>query len=305
MLEKNETNKNEDIYLIDIFLVIWEKKIIVFTTTAIAAVLSVFIALQLPNIYSSNSILAPADPQDSLSTNISALSPLSAIAGLPVPDIKISKTAEGVERIKSFEFFSKHFLPNINLENLFAAKGWDIKNNTIIYDKKLYDSQNKEWVRKVKFPKKKKPSAQEAYKVYKRILQVNLDKKTSFITISIEHFSPNISKKWLDLIIHQINESMRELDREFAQRSIDFLNEAQQSSNVQSMKEVTSLLLEQQMQTLMLVSANKDYIYNIIEPPIAPERKSKPNRAMLCIIGTFLGGVLSLMIVFIQHLREK
>ena len=97
---------------------------------------------------------------------------------------------------------------------------------------------------------------------------------------------------------------MRELDREFAQRSIDFLNEAQQSSNVQSMKEVTSLL-EQQMQTLMLVSANKDYIYNILEPPIAPERKSKPNRAMLCIIGTFLGGVLSLMIVFIQHLREK
>ena len=98
---------------------------------------------------------------------------------------------------------------------------------------------------------------------------------------------------------------MRELDKQSSQRSIDFLNESTKLTSVRSINDVISILLENQMQTLMLANSQKDYVFKIIESPIAPEKKSGPGRALICIILTFLGGLFSICVVFIQHYRKS
>ena len=217
-----------------------------------------------------------------------------------------SKTQEAIERIKSFEFFSKHFIPNIQLENLMAVKKWIPEENTLIYDENLFNPNTKVWKRDVSYPKKIIPSNQEAFEeVYEKILSISMNKNSGFVSISITHKSPMIAKKWLDLIILNINESMRELDKQSSQRSIDFLNESTKLTSVRSINDVISILLENQMQTLMLANSQKDYVFKIIESPIAPEKKSGPGRALICIILTFLGGLFSICVVFVQHYRKS
>ena len=70
-----------------------------------------------------------------------------------------------------------------------AVKKWDYQSNQITYNEKLYDSEKNKWVRKVKLPRKPKPSKQEAYKIYQEIINTSQDPKTSFVNISITEFN--------------------------------------------------------------------------------------------------------------------
>mgnify|MGYP001239758939 FL=1 len=289
----------------DMFSALIKRKVLIVLSTLIAGLIAVFFALSLPNIYKSNSILAPSTTNESLSSQISSLSPVASLVGVNLPVGEVPKTYEAIERIKSFESFSNHFLPYIKLEDLIAVDKWIPASNTIIYNNKLYDESEKEWVRKVSFPRKKVPSDQEAFREYKRILDIQIDKSTAFVKISIIHKSPVISKNWIDIVIKNINESMRSIDIENAQNSIDYLNEYYKSTNMQSLKESISNLQESQMQTLMLASSNSDYVFKILDAPFVPETKSSPNRALICIIITFLGFILSILYILVVHYSRR
>ena len=228
MKYKSNISALDEINLKEVISKIWVNKFLVFSITIIFAVSSVIFAIYSPNIYKSTSILVPTNQDDTLSAKLGSLSSFGNLAGISIPTGPTTKSQEGIERIKSFEFFSSSFLPNIKLENIYASESWDEVTNTINYDRKLYDQEKKQWVRKVSFPKKTQPSAQEAYELYLEILSVNQDIQTSFITISIEHHSPHIAKKWVEIIIQQLNKKMREIDQDQATKSITYLNERAQ-----------------------------------------------------------------------------
>ena len=127
---------------------------------------------------------------------------------------------------------------------------------------------------------------------------------TNFVSISIEHKSPIIAKEWVEIIVLNINESMREVDKQDAKNAINFLNETSKSTSIMSIKEIISKLLENQMQTLMLASSKDDYIFRTIDSPYIPEEKSRPSRALVCIIGTSLGFLIAILIVLcINYMR--
>ena len=251
------------------------------------------ISFFIPNQYKSFALLAPAQSNELLSSQLGSYSSLAGIAGISMPSNPEDRSVEAIERIKSFEFFSRHFLPYINLEDLMAIKKWQRKENKIIYKKKLYNANQDEWVRDVKPPKTPKPSDQEAYKVYKKLLSINQDAQTKFVLISIKHKSPHISKDWLDLIILNVNESMRNEDKEIAKASIDFLNNRSINVNINELKEAISQLLESEMKKLMFASVNKSYIFRILDHPISPEEHATPIRLLFLFLGLIFGFLVS------------
>ena len=303
-INKKNNDSNYEINLNDLILALWNKKRFILLVVLVSAIASVSYSLSLPNVYTSKALLAPVNPEESLSSRLGSLSALGSFTGLGLPNSSAPKNQEAIERIKSFQFFSTHFLPNIKLENIMANIGWLPLENVIIYDEKLFDKNTNKWVRKTKFPKKTIPSSQEAFEVYSNILSIREDKKTSFVTISIEHHSPIVAKEWVDTIINRINQSMRKNDVKFAEDSISYLNIAAQSTDLQSSKEAIVQLLKNQMQTLMLASSNDSYVFKIIDLPIISEEKTKPSRALISILGTFLGGFFAVLIMLIQYFRN-
>lgn len=296
---------DEFIDIKDLFDFFWTRRLLMIITLVVSLILSVIYAFNLPNMYTSKTVLAPANPDESLSSSLSNISSIGGIAGFSLPETPLSKSDEGIERIKSYDFFNKYFLPNIKLENLVAVKKWDQNKNTFIYDETLFNSDNSSWLGDSKDNAFNKPSTQYAYSLYKNIVTINEDEDSQFIKISVTHKSPIIAKKWLDIIIYQINESMRNYDQEQAKRSISFLSELIPTTQLQSAKEVTSYLLEQQIQILMLTSSNKYYVFKIIDSPIEPEVKAGPNRLKIIFLGVILGGVFSFVIIFFMKLRES
>lgn len=301
----NSQNTKETIDINKLLVHFWKNKILILCISTLVSITTLVTVIFLPNIYTSSALVAPSSEDETLSSQLGQFSSIAGLAGISVPSGKSNATNEAVERIQSFDFFSTYFLPNIKLEDLLAVKDWDQISNNLTYDPKLFDKNKMEWVRKVNPPKELIPSDQEAFTVYKKILYVSENKENGFVTISISHRSATIAKAWVDIIIKNINTSMRELDQSVSSNSIDFLNEMIIETNNKEIREVLSDLLATQMQNLMLASANENYVFKILDSPQIPERKSAPSRLAILIIGTIIGFILGLIISTIKFLRQE
>jgi LPS O-antigen subunit length determinant protein (WzzB/FepE family) len=51
----------------------------------------------------------------------------------------------------------------------------------------------------------------------------------------------------------------------------------------------------------MLAQASPEYVYVTISAAMVPEEKSQPKRALICILGMLLGGILSVAFVLIRY----
>jgi len=240
-----------------------------------------------------------------ISGMIGEYSGMASLAGISLPSKSGTKDQEAIARIKSFEFFSKYFLPNIKLENLMAVKKWTQASNTLTYYASDFNSESRQWVRKSKPPRSNIPSSQEAYEEFMEIMSVNKDKKTLLITLSVEHKSPFIAQQWVEIMIDQIDQVMRDQDRQTAKKSIEYLNSLAPTVNYEVIKEALFALQQEQMKRLMMVEANDNYIFKVLDSPIVPEVKSQPRRSLIVIWGTILGMMLSVLGVLGFHHTRK
>lgn len=301
-----ENKKFDDrLNLFELFGILWTGKFIIIIITSAISLLALIYSLLLPNIYTSKTTLAPQDSSENISSSIGQFSSIAALGGINLPADSATMSQEAIKRITSYSFFSEYFLPNIKLENIMAAESWDPKNDLIIYDNNDFNAEKSTWIRKVKFPKTVIPSNQEAYRKYQDIIKISEDKDTSFVSLSVDHVSPKIAKEWAEIIVNEINSSMQNRDRKRAESSIEFLNDYSKSNNLQALQDAISNLLEIEMQTLMLTSADDSYVYKIIDYPIVPEEKSKPDRLFILISGTLLGFLISLTLVLFRHYGQR
>ena len=288
-------NYDDEIDLRELFHVLWDRRFYIGAITSIFSLISIIYALMLPNIYQSQAVMMPMEANQGMSGMLGQYSGMASLAGISLPSESGSKAQEAIARIKSFEFFSNSFLPYIKLENLMAVKKWTQASNTLTYDASDFDSESRQWVRKPKPPRSNIPSPQEAYEEYMEIMSVNEDKKTLFVTLSVEHESPFIAQQWVEILREQIDQLMRDQDRQTAKKSIEYLNSLAPTVNYEEIKEALFALQQEQMKRLMMVEANDNYIFKVLDSPIVPEEHSRPRRSLIVFWGTILGMVLSVL----------
>ncbi len=305
-LSNDLTNKNfeDEIDLRELFYVLWEKKFYIAAITSIFALITIIYALMLPNIYKSEAIMMPVGEMSS--AGIGQYAGMASLAGITLPSSNAgSKSQEAIARVQSFEFFSNYFLPHIKLENLMAVKKWNQASNTLIYDESSFNSESRQWAQKAKPPRSIIPSSQQAYETYKGIISIAEDQKTLFVTLSVEHASPFIAQLWVEIIMDQIDQVMRHQDRQTAMKSIEYLNSLAPTVNYEEIKQALSSLQQEQMKRLMMVEANDNYIFKVLDSPIVPEVKSQPMRSLIVILGSMLGMLLSVLGVLALHYSKK
>jgi hypothetical protein len=271
-------------------------------------VISVSVALNLPNKYTSEALLAPraeGGVGGGLGQLASQYGGLASLAGINIGGLgEGGKTAIAIEMLKSREFFGEYLYDHV-LVDLMAVQGWDPASKKSIVDNSIYDSGSQTWVRGVGPAFQVKPSVQEAHKTFVgSSLSVSQDPQTGFVTLAITHFSPSVARDWVLLIVNGVNNAVRARDVEEAENSIAFLNEQRQKTSLVSLTQVFAVLIEQQTKTMMLANASDEYVFTVIDPPIVPEVKSGPQRALVSIIGFLIGAFFGVTFVLIKHFRS-
>ena len=307
-MQETYTNKRPDnfddgISLQDLIYVLLKKKWTIIYVTAFASIIVVIYSLILPNIYQSKALLVPVKPSSNISGALGNYGGLAGLAGISLPsDGDDGNSQKAIKKISSLSFFENNFLPNIYLPDLMAVKSWNFKTNTLIYDKDIYDVKSKAWIRDYSYPQKQVPSAQESYEIFlQEHLSLYEDKKSGFITLSVKHQSPFVAKQWNELIIDEVNNFYRLKDKLQSEKAVNYLNQQILLTSLSEIKEALANLLQEQTEKLTLIEANEFYVFDYIDPPVVMEKKSEPRRALICIFGALLGGVLSLLYVLIRH----
>jgi uncharacterized protein involved in exopolysaccharide biosynthesis len=293
----------DEIDLKELFMVLWSGKWLISAFTGVSAIASVVIALMLPNIYSANALLAPAEQAGGgMSGLMQQYGGLASLAGVSLPGGEDGSRAQlGIQLMKSRAFIGDFVERHDILPELMAVEAWDAGSGDIVFDGESYDAASKTWVREVEPPKSAAPSAQEAHKEISEILGVSQDKQTGYVTVSVDHQSPLVAAQWVNWLVEDVNAAVKAQDVAEAEKSIEYLREQVTNTSLADLQAVFFDLIQSQTETVMLAEVRQEYVFKTIDPAVAPEEKSKPSRALICVLGTLLGGMLGVVIVLIRH----
>jgi LPS O-antigen subunit length determinant protein (WzzB/FepE family) len=125
------------------------------------------------------------------------------------------------------------------------------------------------------------------------------------VTVSVEHLSPLVAQQWVNWLVADINNEMKQRDVAEANRSKAFLQTQIQQTNVADIRTILYKLIEEQTKIIMFAEVRDEYVFKTIDPALVPEEKAKPKRALICVLGTMLGGMLAVMFVLIRYFVKK
>ncbi|MDA7815671.1 Wzz/FepE/Etk N-terminal domain-containing protein [Porticoccaceae bacterium] len=301
--ELNSTDQYDDeIDLRELFSVLWDGKKLIVGITAVFALVAVFYALSIPNQYRATALVSPAGGSGGgLSGALGQLGGLASLAGVSIGGGESSE-AQVAQEIMRSRGFIEEFISENNMDvEVFAAQGWDRGSNQIEINSDLYDVDSSLWLRDAPAGKTVEPTGWELYKSFSGMFSVSEDKKTGMISISVEYFSPEIAKQWVDQLIIGINQHMQSRNLDKVNINIQYLEAQIQKTSIAEMREVFYTIIEEQIKSKMLAEASPEYAFVTVSPAMVPEEKSQPERALICILGTLLGGMLAVLLVLVRH----
>lgn len=298
---------DDEIDLREVFSVIWQGKWLIIIFTSVFAIASVVYAINQPNIYKSEALLAPTEEQQQggLGALAGQFGGLASLAGVNLGGGSNNKTQLALEVLKSRQFTSDFIQKHNLLADLMAAETWNMQLNKITYNEAIFDAKNNKWIREVKPPFEAKPSMQEAYKVFSKLLDASTDKETGMVKISIEHVSPFVAQQWVNWLIEDINQTMKKRDVLEALKSTDFLMQQLKQTKVADIRTILYKLVEEQTKTIMFAKIRDEYVFKTIDAALVSEEKFKPQRALIVLISTFLAGILGAFIVLVRFYSTK
>ena len=303
---QNESQYDDEIDLRELFGVLWAGKIKIVAITAVFAVASVIYALSVPNQYKATALLAPAQSNDGgLSGALGQLGGLASLAGVSLGGGESGEAQIAQEIMKSWSYIEGFIADNNIAVEVYAAEGWSKGSNTLQINNDAYDAETAEWLLEDESGAIKLPSSWQLFQAFSGMLSVSEDKKSGLVSVSIEYYSPQIAKQWVDMYIESINRFMQQRQIDKVTRNINYLQEQIEKTAIAEMQEVFYTIIEEQTKNKMLAEASPDYVFVAVGPSMVPELKSQPKRALICILVTLLGGMLSVLLVLIMHYAKK
>jgi uncharacterized protein involved in exopolysaccharide biosynthesis len=231
---------------------------------------ALWIALTSVPVYRAEAVLALAEIGDQGESSIPGqLGGLAALAGVSIRGANDRKT-EALATMES-RMLTDSFVRDRNLLPILFASRWDAVRNT--------------WKAGVKVP-----TLWDANKLIdddvRRVLE---DRKTGLVTLSMEWKDPKLAAEWVTDLVERTNKALQQSAYERANRNIAFLKRQLEETNVIEVRQALNKLLESELKNSMLAQRSEDYAFKVLDPPVVPEEKAWPRRALILALGLTVG----------------
>jgi len=274
---------DEEIRLAELWMIVWSRKWRVIGVTSLFAVLSVMYAIFATEWYRAEVLLAPAEDR-SVSSLPTQLGGLAALAGVSMGG---GDSVEAVATLKSRDF-ARAFIEDKGLLKVFFADQWD--------------PEDQRWL--VEDPSEQPDIRDAVRRFHEEILRVDEDRTTGLVTLAVEWTDPVLAAEWASVLVRRLNSRLRERALEEAESNVIYLQNEMAETNVVTLQQTVGRLLESELQKLMLARGTEEFAFRVIDSAQPPDQRIRPKRALIAIVGTLAGGVISLIWVFVgQALR--
>ena len=245
--------------------------------------LAVLLVIVSPRLYEAEAVVLPRiQDRSALLGALGQLGGLASLAGLG--------SAEGGQREEAIQMMQSQILARQFIEDNHLLP--------VLYPSE-WDAQRQSWRGRAR-------TMNEAVRRFDRgIRSVVEDRRTGLVTVRITWGDRIQAAAWANELVHRANEQLRARAVKRAQGAIDYLQREAQRATAVEVQQTLYRLMEEQYKTLLLANVNEDYALSIIDPAVAsdPNRYASPRRARITFAGLVFGGVLALIVAFLQASR--
>ncbi len=282
--------EEDEINLLDLFLVLLRHKFLIGFLVVAAGVGAVFYSLSLENIYRSEATLTPREEEKSGPS----IPSLGGLGGMVAGQLGIGGggSLEKLEVVLSSRELTLKIIQKYDLMPKIFQDQWDEK--------------KKAWLPEVEEP----PSLQDGMKAIKDgMLKVSTDPEKGTLTVGIEHKDPALAKQWVDYYVKELSETLRAEVLHDANENKRFFTEQLDRTSDALLKEKIYNLMAKEIEKETFAKAQKYYSFQVIDPPIVSDldKKVAPKRSIICILSVFVAFFfavfLSFFLEFIRRIR--
>lgn len=288
---------DDEIDLRELFATLWRGKWVIIGITFIFAVAGVFYALSQPNVFTASALLAPTDGEGGGRMG-GQLAGLASLAGVNLGGGGANKTVIAKEVVQSRAFLTDFIRRHDLAVPLMAIESWHMGREVWVVNREVYNPDTGNWSTDSD-GKSLEPTDWDLVKAFRGRLSVSENRDNGMLTMSLTTLSPVASKEWVEKLVRDLNDHMRDQDVAEAEASIRYLEGKLRETNIAGMQQVFYQLIESETRTIMLANAQREYVFKTIDPAVVPQEKSGPKRALISVVATMLGGMLGVFVVFV------
>ncbi|MAS57724.1 MAG: hypothetical protein CMA37_03860 [Euryarchaeota archaeon] len=284
--DPNQSAEEEEIDLLGLIRTLLHGWKTIAGITILCIGLAVAYALYLPEVFKAETLLAPVqEEKNSASSALNRFGSFAAMAGISIPsDSNVEQVVATLQSRKFLRFFIKE------------------KNLRPILFEEIWDDEEQAWIVE---SKKDEPTEQKAVDSLKMLLSIDEDKQSGLISLSVSWKDPEVAAEWANDLVRQLNEQLREQAIADSKKRVGYLEQELAKTMLQDMRAVLYNLLESEKQKAMLANVNEDFALEVIDPAVVPEKREKPKRKMIVILGGACGGFLGIIAVFFLQFLQR
>ncbi len=255
----------------------WRK---VIGSTVVGAAIAALVSLMMPSVYRAQVLVAPVQQGGSGAASVlqGQVGGLAALAGIDLGGTSDSRK-EAFARLASAGFAQDFIVTNQLLPDLFPER-WDANAGT--------------WLPGVAVPS----TADGVRRFTREVRSVAEDRKTGLVTLTVDWYDPKLAERWANGSIDLANERLRVDAIAKSEQSIAFLNSELRKTDVLELRQAIYRLIVAQLNNAMLANVQKDYAFRVIDPAVVPDRRVRPRRSVITVVGGLIGGAVGLLWVF-------
>jgi uncharacterized protein involved in exopolysaccharide biosynthesis len=300
-MKSEQSQASQEIKLSHLIAILWRYKASIILFTVTCSSLTVFYAINKPDIYTVNGLYSPKsiDGGSSLSKLAGQFGGLASMAGINLGGGSGDKTDMALEVLRSRAFLQSFIEKHDLTAHLMAVKKWDKASNQLIYDETLFNVETQQWIREVPANKSKIPTSYEAFPFLEKNLSIEYISKKGIVKIQLNYYSPKIAAQWLNLMVADLNNFWQQKELKQSKKLIEVLTKNAFEASQSELKSVLYSLVAEQTKSYVLAQIEEESVLESVVGIIIPEQKSAPSRTLLCIIGTIFSGFLASIIALI------
>ena len=271
-----------DIDLLELWNVFWSSRWLISAITAVFVTLAVVYALIATEWYSADVLLVPTEERSTqgLGGLVGQLGGLASLAGVSVGG---GDNVEPLAVLTSRDF-TRAFIEDLDLLTVLFADDWDEERQRWKFE------DPEDW-----------PDLRDAVKYFDEEVRSVDEDSNGLVTLTIEWTDRDTAAEWANLLVKRLNDRMRQRALQEAETNVAYLQEELTDTNVVTLRQSISRLLETELQKLMLARGNEEFSFRVIDRAEPPKRRSKPNRILIVALALVFGGIISMFIVFVRH----
>ena len=123
----------------------------------------------------------------------------------------------------------------------------------------------------------------------RRIRQVNQDRLTGLVTVTIEWGEPRRAAEWANGIVARANEYLRQRALVAADYNVQYLTQRIEQEHSPSLNEALAAALGRQLGNRTVLAGTQEYAFHVLDPAAVPTERAFPPRVQVAILGVLLG----------------